>query len=182
MRRCDWADKNELEIKYHDEEWGVPVYDDKILFEFLVLESMQAGLSWITILKKREAMRKSFDNFDYKKISKYDENKIEELLDNKDIIRHKLKIESTINNANRFMEIQKEYESFSNFIWSYVDNKPIINNYKNISEVPSTTELSEKISKDLKKKGFKFVGPTTVYSFMQAVGMVDDHMDYCFKK
>ncbi len=182
MKRCEWAEKNELESVYHDEEWGVPVYDDRILFEFLVLESMQSGLSWITILKKREDMRMAFDNFDYNIISKYDDKKINKLLNNEGIIRHKLKINATINNANRFIEIQKEFGSFSDFIWAYVDNKPIVNHYKDITEVPSSTALSEKIGKDLMKRGFKFLGPTTVYSFMQAVGMVDDHMDYCFKK
>lgn len=182
MKKCDWADKSEIEKIYHDEEWGVPVYDDRKLFENLVLEMKQAGLSWLTILKKREAIREAFDGFDYYKISKYDENKIEELLKNDKIIRHRLKIEAIINNAKKFIEIEEEYGGFNKFIWAYVDNKTIINNYKDISEIPSKTALSEKISKDLKKKGFKFIGPTTIYSFIQAIGMVDDHMDFCFKK
>lgn len=179
--RCFWLTKDEIYIKYHDEEWGVPVYDDKRLFEFLLLETFQAGLSWITILKKREHFRKAFDQFDYKKIANYTEAKFDELSQNKGIIRNKLKIRAATTNAKLFMAIQEEYGSFSSFIWSYVDGSPIINRFKSKEEVPATTALSDKISKDLKKRGFKFVGSTIVYAFMQATGMVNDHTIDCFK-
>ncbi len=180
-KRCFWAGNDPLYIKYHDEEWGVPVYDDPTLFEFLVLETFQAGLSWITILKKRENFRKAFDNFDYQKIVKYDELKYEELLTDKGIIRNKLKIKATISNAKTFMEVQEEYGSFSKYIWGFCNGTPIKNNFKNREEVPATTELSDKISKDLKKKGFKFVGSTVIYAYMQATGMVNDHVTDCFR-
>ncbi len=180
-KRCSWAGNDPLYIKYHDEEWGVPVYDDPTLFEFLVLETFQAGLSWITILKKRENFRKAFDNFDYHKIVKYDEFKYEELLTDKGIIRNKLKIKAAISNAKAFMEVQKEFESFSKYIWEFCNGTPIKNNFKNREEVPATTELSDKISKDLKKRGFKFVGSTVIYAFMQATGMVNDHVTDCFR-
>lgn len=180
-KRCSWASNDPLYIKYHDEEWGVPVYDDPTLFEFLVLETFQAGLSWITILKKRENFRKAFDNFDYHKIVKYDEFKYEELLTDKGIIRNKLKIKAAISNAKAFMEVQKEFESFSKYIWEFCNGTPIKNNFKNREEVPATTELSDKISKDLKKRGFKFVGSTVIYAFMQATGMVNDHVTDCFR-
>lgn len=178
-KRCFWVNDDQLYIDYHDNEWGKPVYDDKILFEFLLLESFQAGLSWITILKKRENFRVAFDNFDYKKIAKYNDEKFNELILNPGIIRNKLKVKSAITNAQLFQEIQKEFGSFSKFIWSYVDGKPIVNQFKSREEVPATTEISDKISKDLKKKGFKFVGSTIMYAFMQATGMVNDHTTNC---
>ncbi|WP_299834645.1 DNA-3-methyladenine glycosylase I [uncultured Tenacibaculum sp.] len=180
-KRCFWVTEDPLYIDYHDNEWGVPVYDDETLFEFLILETFQAGLSWITILKKRENFRAAFDGFDYKKIAKYDEAKFNELLLNQGIIRNKLKIKSAISNANAFMEVQKELGSFSTYIWAFCDGKPIKNNFKTREEVPATTPLSDKISKDLKKRGFKFVGSTIVYAFMQATGMVNDHTTDCFR-
>ncbi len=179
--RCFWVNSDEIYIQYHDNEWGTPVYDDATLFEFLVLETFQAGLSWITILKKRENFRKAFDNFDYQKIAKYPESKYESLLQDAGIIRNKLKIRSAITNAQLFMDIQKEFGSFSKFIWSYTNGKPIINTFHTRAEVPATTALSDTISKDLKKRGFKFVGSTVVYAFMQATGMVNDHTTDCFK-
>ena len=180
-KRCDWCIGSEIYKKYHDEEWGEPVYKDGKLFEILLLESFQAGLNWLTILKKRESFKIAFDNFDYRIISEYSENKIEELLKNDDIIRHRGKIESTISNAKAFIKIQDEFGSFSKYIWKYVDNKPKLNSFSSLSEVPSRTDLSEQISKDLKREGFKFLGPTTVYAFMQATGMVNDHLTYCFR-
>lgn len=180
-KRCFWVTDSALYQEYHDTEWGVPVYDDETLFEFLLLETFQAGLSWITILNKRENFRTAFDNFDYQKIANYSEAKFLELAQNEGIIRNKLKIQSATSNARLFMEIQKEYGSFSEFIWAYVDGKPIINHFKSKEEVPATTELSDRISKDLKKMGFKFVGSTIIYAFMQAVGMVNDHTTDCFK-
>lgn len=179
--RCSWAN-NDLLIKYHDNEWCKISKDDNYIFEMLVLESFQAGLSWNTILKKRENFREAFDNFDYKKISNYGENKIEELLKNEGIIRHTLKINAVINNAKKFMEIQKEFGTFANYIWDFVEGKQIINNWKEMKEVPAKTELSDKISKDLKKRGFKFVGSTIIYSFLQAIGIIDDHIEDCFCK
>ena len=179
--RCDWCGDDELYMKYHDDEWGVPVFDDKLLFEFLLLETFQAGLSWITILRKRENFRLAFDNFDYKKIASYDENKYDELLLNAGIIRNKLKIKSTISNAQLFMLIQKEAGSFSNYIWNFTNGKPIQNNWQQKNHVPATTELSDTISKALKKKGFKFVGSTVIYAYMQAIGMINDHMKSCFR-
>lgn len=178
--RCNWVSNDELYIKYHDEEWGKPAYDDNILFEFLVLESFQAGLSWITILKKRENFRKAFDQFNYKKIEKYNDAKIDELMQNEGIIRHRGKIEATINNARVFQEIQKEFGSFSDYLWNYVNNKPIDNQLKSIKDAVAKTEISDALAKDLKKRGFKFMGSTTVYAFMQAVGMVNDHITSCF--
>ena len=180
--RCDWANGSQLEKVYHDNEWGKPVKDDKVLFEFLILESFQAGLSWFTILKKRENFRKAFANFDVEKVAKFDETKIDELVQNEGIIRHRGKISAAINNAKLFIEIQKEFGSFSDFIWKYVDNKPIINNWNSIKEVPATTEVSDQIAKDLKKRGFKFFGSTTIYAHMQATGMVNDHTTDCFCK
>ena len=176
--RCGWA-KGEKDILYHDTEWGVPSYDDGYIFEMLILEGFQAGLSWNTILQKRENFRKAFDNFDYKKISKYDEKKLNELMQNEGIIRNKLKINSTVTNAVSFMKIQKEFGSFSDYIWGFTDKKRIINKWKDLSEVPATTELSDKISKDLKKRGFKFIGSTIIYSFLQAIGIIDDHLASC---
>lgn len=178
--RCKWVSNDELYIKYHDEEWGKPVYDDNVLFEFLVLESFQAGLSWITILKKRENFRKAFDNFNDKKIVTYNDAKIEELMQNEGIIRHRGKIEATINNAKVFQEIQKEFGSFSDYLWNYVNRKPIDSKLKNIKDAVTKTEISDALAKDLKKRGFKFMGLTTVYAFMQAVGMVNDHVATCF--
>lgn len=182
LTRCAWCNSSELYQKYHDEEWGVPVYDDLKLFEFLLLETFQAGLSWITILNKRENFRKAFDNFDYKKIANYSEDKIQDLLQDPGIIRNKLKVYSTVSNAIAFMKIQAEFGSFSKYIWGFVDEKPIINKRKSLSEVQSTTPLSDAISKDLKKRGFKFVGSTVVYAHMQATGMVDDHVEDCWKR
>jgi DNA-3-methyladenine glycosylase I len=180
-RRCNWCGDDPLYVAYHDKEWGIPVYDDETLFQFLILETFQAGLSWITILRKRENFREALDNFDYKKIAGYDEVKFEELMQNSGIIRNKLKIKATISNASAFMKVQKEFGSFSTYIWQFVNNKPIQNHWNNLSEVPATTALSDKISKDLKKRGFKFVGSTVMYAHMQATGMVNDHLTNCFK-
>ena len=179
--RCTWCGTDPLYVEYHDKEWGKPVYDDATIFEFLILETFQAGLSWITILRKRENFRKAFDHFDYKKIAAYSENKYEELLLDAGIIRNKLKIKATITNAQLFMDVQKEFGSFSKYIWSFTNGKPIKNNFKNMSEVPATTELSDQLSKDLKKRGFKFVGSTVIYAHMQATGMVNDHTTDCYK-
>jgi len=180
-KRCAWCGDDPLYVTYHDEEWGVPVLDDDKLFEFLILETFQAGLSWITVLKKRENFRKAFDNFNYKKIAVYNEVKYEELLQNAGIIRNKLKIKATISNANAFMEVQKEFGSFSNYIWEFTNQKPIKNSWEDLSNVPATTKLSDIISKDLKKRGFKFVGSTVIYAHMQATGMVNDHVTDCFR-
>jgi DNA-3-methyladenine glycosylase I len=180
-KRCSWCGNDPLYVEYHDTEWGVPVYDDDKLFEFLILETFQAGLSWITVLRKRENFRKALDNFDYKKIAKYGESKYDELLQDAGIIRNKLKIRATISNATAFMEIQKEFGSFSKYIWSFTNGKPIKNKFKKLSEAPATTELSDQLSKDLKKRGFKFVGSTVIYGHMQATGMVNDHMTDCFR-
>ena len=182
MNRCPWCGTDELYIKYHDEEWGVPVHDDRKHFEFLVLESAQAGLSWITILRKRENYRVAYDNFDPVKISQYTEEKVETLLANPGIVRNRRKIDASIGNAKEFLKLQEEYGSFDNYIWSFVDNNQIINSWKELSELPASTELSDKISKDLKKRGFKFLGTTIVYSYLQAVGIIDDHIDSCFKR
>ncbi len=179
--RCGWCGNDPLYVKYHDEEWGVPVKDDKTLFEFLILETFQAGLSWITILRKRENFREAFDNFDYKKIAKYDQSKIDSLLQNEGIIRNKLKVHAAVTNAQLFMEIQKEFGSFSNYIWEFVNHKPIKNTWKTHTDAPATTAMSDALSKDLKKRGFKFVGSTVVYAHMQATGMVNDHIENCFR-
>lgn len=179
MKRCDWVSSDELYIKYHDEEWGQPVYDDDTIFEFLVLESFQAGLSWITILKKRENFRQAFDHFDYKKIASYSDKKIEALLQNTGIVRNRLKVLATVNNAKRFMEVQQEFGTFSKYIWSFVNHQPIVNTFTNIKEVPATTEISDALAKDLKKRGFKFLGSTVIYAHMQATGMVNDHITSC---
>ena len=179
MKRCFWVDENsEIYVKYHDEEWGVPKYNDKELFELLVLESFQAGLSWLIVLRKREAFRKAFDNFNIDKIINYDENKINELLNNPDIIRSKNKILSTINNAKIFKQIQREYGSFSKYIWGFTDNKIIKRRTKDLLV---STPLSDKISKDLKKRGMKYVGTVIIYSYLQAIGIVNDHDLDCFK-
>ena len=180
-KRCDWATKNELMIKYHDEEWGVPLHDDNKLFEFFVLEGFQAGLSWQIVLNKRENFRKAFDHFNPQKVAQYSENKIQELILDKSIIRNQQKIRACVNNAQRFLEVQKEFGSFDCYIWRFVDYKPILNNYKTLGELPAKTELSDEISKDLKARGFKFVGSTVIYSHMQATGMVNDHLVDCFR-
>jgi DNA-3-methyladenine glycosylase I len=179
--KCGWCKGDELYEAYHDFEWGVPVKDDKTLFEFLILETFQAGLSWITVLRKRENFRKAFDNFDYKKIAKYNQDKIDELLQDSGIIRNKLKIKATVANAIAFMKVQEEFGSFSNYIWNFVDDKPIKNAFQNYKDAPANTPLSDAISKDLKKRGFKFVGSTVVYAQMQATGMVNDHEVNCFR-
>lgn len=180
-QRCQWCTSSELYESYHDAEWGVPVYEDRKLFEMLILEGAQAGLSWITILKKRENYIEAFDNFDVLKVSKYNEKKIAMLLANPGIIRNKLKILSTISNAKNFIKIQKDYGSFSEYQWQFVDNKPIVNTWSSLSQVPTETELSKKFSNALVKLGFKFVGSKIMYSYMQAVGMVNDHVVTCFR-
>lgn len=179
-KRCAWAGNDPLYIDYHDNEWGKPVRDDAKLFEMLILEGMQAGLSWITVLRKRDAYRKAFDGFDIDKIILYDDAKIEELMQNPGIIRNRLKINSVITNAKAFKAIQKEYGSFSAFLWDYVDNKPVQNNWTEMKDMPATSELSDCISKDLKTRGFKFVGSTIIYAYMQAVSLVNDHVTDCF--
>jgi DNA-3-methyladenine glycosylase I len=180
-KRCDWPLDDPLFMKYHDEEWGAPVRDDRMLFEFLLLEGFQAGLRWITILKKRLNFGQAFDNFDAKKIVRYDEKKIEELMQNSGIVRNRRKIEAAVVNAKAFLEVQKEFGSFSDYIWSFVNGTPVVNKWKRMGEIPANTELSDKISKDLKKRGFTFVGSTIIYAFMQATGMVNDHTVDCFR-
>lgn len=180
--RCAWCEKDNLYRDYHDNEWGNPVYEDDKLFEFLILETFQAGLSWYTILKKRDNFKKAFADFDYQKVAKFDEKKIQELMQDTGIIRNQLKIRGTVANALAFMEIQEEFGSFSKYIWNFIDGKPILNNFKTLSEIPATTPLSEAISKDLKKRGFKFVGSTVIYAHMQATGMVNDHVEDCWKR
>jgi len=180
-KRCVWVGDDPLYIAYHDREWGVPLYDDAKLFEFLILETFQAGLSWITVLRKRENFRKAFDNFDYKKIALYDDIKQDVLRNDAGIIRNKLKIAATISNAQAFIKIQKEFGSFSKYIWGFINHKHIQNKWKRTDEVPATTALSDVISKDLKKRGFKFVGSTVIYAHMQATGMVNDHTVDCFR-
>ncbi len=180
--RCLWAENgNELYLAYHDTEWGVPVHDDTILFEFLILEGAQAGLSWATILKKRENYRQAFDNFEVQKIAKYDQRKVEQLLKNEGIVRNKLKVAAAIQNAKAFVEVQNEFGSFDRYIWQFVNEKPKINHWKSMSEIPPKTKDSDAMSKDLLKRGFKFVGSTICYAFMQAVGMVNDHTVDCFR-
>ena len=180
-KRCNWPKDDDLYIEYHDTEWGVPVYNDAKIFEFLLLEAFQAGLSWITILRKRENFRIAFNNFDYKKISHYSDDKLEELRLNTGIIKNKLKIKASKTNAIAFIEVQKEFGTFSKYIWGFVDGNPIQNNLKSLSEMPANTSLSDKISKDLKTRGFKFVGTTIVYAHMQAMGIVNDHITDCFR-
>ncbi|MED1470427.1 DNA-3-methyladenine glycosylase I [Bacillus salipaludis] len=179
MNRCGWVNQDPLYIDYHDHEWGVPVYDDRQLFEYLNLEGAQAGLSWYTILKKRANYQMAFDNFEAEKIVHYNDRKIDGLLNNEGIVRNKLKIRAVITNAQAFINVVEEFGSFSAYIWSFVDGKPIQNHFKDLSEVPATTEISDRLSKDLKKRGFKFVGSTICYAFMQAVGMVNDHVMTC---
>lgn len=180
-KRCAWCGEDPLYVSYHDEEWGVPVKDDDLMFEFLILETFQAGLSWITILKKRENFRKALDHFDYKKIAKYDQKKIDSLLQDAGIIRNKLKVNATISNAQCYIKIQQEFGSFCDYLWGFVNGTPIKNSHKSMAEVPANTPLSDTISKDLKKRGFKFVGSTVVYAHMQATGMVNDHVQGCFR-
>ena len=182
MNRCDWCKSDDLYMKYHDEEWGVPVHDDRKQFEFLVLESAQSGLSWLTILRKRETYRVAYDNFEPEKVAAYDNEKVNELLLNPGIIRNRRKIEASINNARKFLEIQKEFGSFDSYIWKFVNQQPVINSYQNISEIPATSALSDVISKDLKQRGFRFLGSVTIYAHMQATGIVNDHVDSCFRK
>lgn len=179
--RCNWCKGDELYQKYHDEEWGVPSYDDETLFEFLILEGAQAGLSWITILKKRENYRKAYNDFNPEKMARYSEKKIERLIQNEGIIRNELKIRSAITNAKCYLELCEQEGSLSSYLWNYVDGKPIQNQWKTLEEVPASTELSDTISKDMKKRGFKFFGSTICYAFMQAVGMVNDHTTDCFR-
>jgi len=178
---CPWPVDDPLMLRYHDEEWGEPVHDDRKLFEFLILEGFQAGLSWQTILRKRENFRNAFDRFDFNKIAKYDKRKIDALLKDEGIIRNRLKIQAAVANAAAFLRVRKEFGTFDNYIWSFVAGKPIQNKFKTLDELPAATELSVLISKDLKKKGFKFVGPTIVYAHMQATGMVNDHVTGCFR-
>jgi len=181
-RRCQWVGKDPLYIDYHDKEWGKPVYDDAILYEFILLEGFQAGLSWITILRKRENFRKAFDNFNYRKIAQYEDAKLEDLRQDAGIIRNRLKILSAKTNALAFIKVQEEFGSFNQYIWSFVDYKPMVNHWKSSKEVPAKTALSDNISKDLKKRGFKFVGSTIVYAFMQSMGLVNDHEVGCWCK
>ena len=180
--RCKWCVGDPLYEKYHDEEWGVPAYDDAILFEFLVLETFQAGLSWITILRKRENFRIAFDDFNYKKIAVYSEDKIHELMQDAGIIRNQLKIRAAVLNATAFQKVQQEFGSFSNYIWKFTNHKPIYNHPKATIDIKATTPLSDEISKDLKKRGFKFVGSTVIYAYMQATGMINDHVEDCWKR
>ncbi len=180
MLRCGWA-KNDLSIKYHDAEWGVPTRDDRTLFEFLILEGVQAGLSWDTVLRKRENYRAAFDDFDWEKIALYDAEKIANLLRDEGIIRNHLKIASTVQNANAFLKIREEFGSFDAYVWNFVGGKPIVNRWKILSEVPASTAISDALSKDLKRRGFNFVGSTIMYAFMQACGLVNDHLVSCFR-
>ncbi|HET7088842.1 MAG TPA: DNA-3-methyladenine glycosylase I [Anaerolineae bacterium] len=181
LRRCAWAGSDLRMVAYHDEEWGVPLHDDRRLFEFLVLEGMQAGLSWSTVLRKRPNFREAFHGFDPVRIARYTAADVRRLLANPGIIRNRLKIEAAVNNARRFLEVQAEFGSFDNYIWQFVDGKPIRNRHKSLAEIPSRTPLSDNISKDLQKRGFKFVGSTIVYAHMQATGMVNDHLVDCFR-
>lgn len=180
--RCAWCEKDDLYRNYHDNEWGTPIYDDETIFEFLVLETFQAGLSWYTVLSKREDFRKAFNNFDYEKIARYSESKMRLLEQDSGIIRNKLKIKATVTNAQAFIKIQEEFGSFSKYIWDFVGGKPIDNNPKTLKDVPATTEISDALSKDLKKRGFKFVGSTVMYAHMQATGMVNDHVEDCWRR
>ncbi|WP_335873050.1 DNA-3-methyladenine glycosylase I [Bacillus sp. 2205SS5-2] len=180
MKRCDWVNDDPLYKDYHDHEWGVPIYDDGLLFEYLILEGAQAGLSWYTILKKRENYREAFDHFQPEVIAQYDEDKIQQLLQNEGIVRNRLKIRSAVSNAQCYIKVKEEFGSFSSYIWSFVDGKPKNNHFQSLSDVPASTEISDLLSKDLKKRGFKFVGSTICYAFMQAVGMVNDHVEECF--
>jgi len=181
MKRCEWANRSELEQFYHDEEWGVPSHDDRSLFEFLILEGAQAGLSWSTILRKREGYRRAFDHFDARKISRYSDKDVSRLLANAEIIRNKLKIHAAITNARAFLGVREEFGTFDTYLWQFVNGSPIQNSWKRMKDIPPSTPQSETMSKDLQKRGFKFVGPTICYAFMQAVGMVNDHVVDCFR-
>ena len=181
LDRCGWCGTDELYVKYHDEEWGVPVHEDKKHFEFLVLESAQAGLSWLTVLRKRENYRAAYDGFDVIKVSNYGENKFNELINNEGIIRNKMKIRASINNAKCFIKIQHEFGSFDKYIWSFTQGNPVVNNWSTLSEVPATSELSDRVSLDLKARGFKFLGSTIIYAHLQATGIINDHITSCFR-
>jgi DNA-3-methyladenine glycosylase I len=181
MHRCEWAGKDPIYHRYHDKEWGVPIHNDKKLFEFIMLEGAQAGLSWITLLKKREAYREAFDKFDFNQIALYNERKVKQLLNNAGIIRNQLKIRSAIKNAWAFIEVRNEFGTFNKYIWAFLDNKPIQNSWRNMKGLPVKTKLSDGISIDLKKRGFNFVGSTIMYAYMQATGMVNDHATNCFR-
>jgi len=180
-KRCDWCGSDPVYVQYHDEEWGVPVHDDRKLFEFLILEGAQAGLSWITILKRREGYRKAYAHFDVEKVARFSEKKIEKMLGDPGIIRNKLKVRSSVGNARAFIDIQEEFGSFDTYSWQFVDGEPIVNKWKKMSQIPVTTVESDAFSKDLKKRGFKFVGSTIMYAHMQALGMVNDHLLSCFR-
>ncbi|MCK9191341.1 MAG: DNA-3-methyladenine glycosylase I [Sphaerochaetaceae bacterium] len=179
--RCNWNTEDEMYLAYHDEEWGVPVHDDRLLFEFLILEGAQAGLSWLTILRKRAEYKKAYDNFEIETVANYTESDVERLLSNSGIVRNKLKVRSSITNAKAVLEIQREFGSFSNYLWNFVDGKTVDNHLSSISDMPITSDISDKMSKDMKRRGLKFVGSTIMYSFMQAVGMVNDHITTCFR-
>jgi DNA-3-methyladenine glycosylase I len=179
--RCGWAGNDPIYVGYHDEEWGVPVYDDRLLFEFLVLEGAQAGLSWITILKKRDAYRKAFERFDPEKVARYDARRVAKLMADPGIVRNRLKIQSAIKNARAFLKVQEEFGSFSEYQWRFVEGRPLVNRHKSLKEIPPRTAISDAFSKDLKKRGFNFVGSTIIYAHMQAVGMVNDHVVNCFR-
>lgn len=179
--RCNWNTEDEMYLAYHDEEWGVPVHDDRLLFEFLILEGAQAGLSWLTILRKRAEYKKAYDNFEIETVANYTESDVERLLSNSGIVRNKLKVRSSITNAKAVLEIQREFGSFSNYLWNFVDGKTVDNHLSSISDMPITSDISDKMSKDMKRRGLKFVGSTIMYSFMQAVGMVNDHVTTCFR-
>ena len=181
VKRCAWCGDDPLYVAYHDEDWGVPVYDDQLLFEMLTLEGAQAGLSWLTILRKRENYRKAFHNFDAYKISRYDQKEIDRLMQDAGVVRNRLKIESTIKNARGFLLLQEEFASFAGYLWRFVDGKPITNTWKDLSAIPPNTKISDQLSKDLKKRGFNFVGSTICYAFMQSIGMVNDHTTECFR-
>ena len=181
VSRCPWPSNDPLMIAYHDNEWGVPLHDDRKLFEFMVLDCFQAGLSWRTVLHKRENFRKAFDNFNFRKIAKYDQKKIDSLLQDSGIIRNNAKINGTIQNARCFLEIQKEFGSFDHYIWQFTDGQPVINKWQNLNELPARSELSDQMSRELVKRGFKFVGSTICYAFIQAIGMVNDHLTTCFR-
>lgn len=181
QKRCEWPEGNELMVRYHDEEWGLPLHDDRKLFEFLLLDSFQAGLSWQTILNKRENFKKAFDNFDAEKIAKYDKAKKDSLMRDAGIIRNRLKIESAVDNAKGFLDLQKEFGSFDTYIWQFVGGAPKQNGFKKMSEIPATSKESDALSYDLKSRGFRFVGPTIIYAFMQGAGLVNDHMANCFR-
>ena len=180
-QRCEWCLKNDLYISYHDEEWGVPVHDDRLLFEFLLLEGVQAGLSWLTVLQKRENYRLAYDGFDPERVARYDEHRMNQLLQNEGLVRNRLKIAVSVSNAQCFLKVQQEFGSFDRYIWSFVDFKPIVNCFESLKDIPATSPVSDAISKDLKKRGFKFVGSTIIYAHMQATGMVNDHLVSCFR-